>query len=73
MEASKPTKKKLTTTVFNRMLGQGTKRKDIITAFIDECGLTKAGAPTYYADIKKQHLSKKSEIPGQYPLSSRSA
>jgi len=33
------------------------KRKDIIQRFIDEVGLTKAGASTYYGNIKKK-LSK---------------
>lgn len=33
------------------------KRKDVIERFVDEVGLTKAGASTYYGNIKKK-LSK---------------
>lgn len=33
------------------------KRKDVIRRFVDEVGLTKAGASTYYGNIKKK-LSK---------------
>lgn len=41
--------------VFTEMYGQeGIKRKDIIARFISDCALTKAGASTYYAKIKKQ-------------------
>ena len=54
------TKKDLARDVFKRMYGKpGTKRKDIIAAFIKDCDLTKAGASTYYADIKKKHDSSK--------------
>jgi len=40
--------------VFTKMFGQeGVKRKDIIARFISDCDLTKAGASTYYAKLKK--------------------
>ena len=50
---AKTTKMDLAKDVFGRMYGKnGIKRKDIIKAFIEDCGLTKAGAGTYYAKIK---------------------
>lgn len=39
--------------VFERMQKAGSARKDIIAAFQSEVGLTKAGAATYYQNIKK--------------------
>ena len=50
---AKATKMDLAKDVFSRMYNKnGIKRKDIIKAFIEDCGLTKAGAGTYYAKIK---------------------
>ena len=50
---AKATKMDLAKDVFSRMYGKNDiKRKDIIKAFIEDCGLTKAGAGTYYAKIK---------------------
>lgn len=41
--------------VYQRMIVvDGVKRKDIIQAFISECGLTDAGAKTYFTNIKKK-------------------
>ena len=45
-------------TVFAEMFGkEGIQRKDLIEKFINDCELTKAGAGTYYAKLKKEHLA----------------
>ncbi|WP_280640377.1 hypothetical protein [Pseudoxanthomonas mexicana] len=36
---------------------KGTRRKEIVAAFIEEVGLMKAGAATYYQIIKKGRSS----------------
>ena len=42
------------TDVYRRMTRKkGSTRKEIVAAFIEEVGLTKAGAATYYQMIKK--------------------
>lgn len=38
--------------VFKKMAGK--PRKDVVKAFMEEVGLTKAGAATYYQIIKKK-------------------
>ncbi|URQ90752.1 hypothetical protein [Pseudoalteromonas sp. SCSIO 43101] len=49
------TKMDKATQVYLKMkLQDGIKRKDIIAAFISTCGLTPAGASTYYQKIKKK-------------------
>ncbi len=51
-------KMSLATKAYQRMIKKdGVQRKDIIKEFIDKCGLTPAGAATYYNTIKKK-LSK---------------
>ena len=50
-----PSKMDKARVVFKAMFGNdGIKRKDIIEKFIADCGLTKAGASTYYAKLKKE-------------------
>ena len=50
----KPTKMAQATEVYRRMSRKkSTTRKEIVAAFIDEVGLSKAGAATYYQTIKK--------------------
>jgi hypothetical protein len=39
--------------VFSDSLLEGYERKDIMTAFIEEAGLTPAGASTYFQNLKK--------------------
>lgn len=52
--SSGPTKMSQATDVYRRMTRKkGTTRKEIVAAFIEEVGLTKAGAATYYQMIKK--------------------
>ncbi|MHB1231576.1 MAG: hypothetical protein ACYCZQ_03195 [Burkholderiales bacterium] len=46
-----PTKMDKAKEIFERMNGQ--PRKDVILAFISEAGLTKAGAQTYWSNLKK--------------------
>ena len=49
-----PTKMAQATDVYRRMTRKkGSTRKEIVAAFIEEVGLTKAGAATYYQMIKK--------------------
>ena len=48
-----PTKMDNAKKVFEKMTLDGNSRKDIIDAFIKEVGLTKAGASTYYQNLKK--------------------
>ena len=44
--------------VFAELFGkEGVQRKDLIEKFINDCELTKAGAGTYYAKLKKEHLA----------------
>lgn len=44
--------------VFDRLTLDGLSRKDIVAAFIKEVGLTKAGASTYYQNLKKAEKPK---------------
>lgn len=46
-----PSKADLARAIFDKMKDK--PRKDVIQAFMDEAKLTKAGASTYYANIKK--------------------
>lgn len=48
-----PTKMDNAKKVFEKMTQDGNSRKEIIDAFIKEVGLTKAGASTYYQNLKK--------------------
>ena len=43
--------------LFDKLVGQGKKRKDVIQSFQQEIGLTRAGAATYYQTIKHDHDS----------------
>lgn len=45
---------KATRVYLKMMLQEGIRRKDIIAEFISTCGLTPAGASTYYQKIKKK-------------------
>ena len=48
------TKMSAATEIYRRMSRKkGSTRKEIVAAFIEEVGLTKAGAATYYQIIKK--------------------
>lgn len=53
-----PSKSDRATKIMEAMWGElqagRVKRKDVIKRFIDEVGLTKAGASTYYGNIKKK-------------------
>jgi hypothetical protein len=52
--AASPTKMSQAVAVYRRMSRKkGTTRKEIVAAFIEEVGLMKAGAATYYQIIKK--------------------
>jgi hypothetical protein len=51
----KISKKDIAVTIFANM--SGAKRKEVIAEFMDKAGLSKAGASTYYFNIKKE-LSK---------------
>ncbi|MCF2901547.1 hypothetical protein L1264_13660 [Pseudoalteromonas sp. APAL1] len=45
------------TRVYLKMRNQeGVRRKDIISEFINTCGLTPAGASTYYQKIKSKQV-----------------
>ncbi|WP_178387095.1 MULTISPECIES: hypothetical protein [Pseudoalteromonas] len=45
------------TRVYLKMRNQeGVRRKDIIAEFINTCGLTPAGASTYYQKIKSKQV-----------------
>ncbi len=50
-----PSKMAKATEVYERMVKDpGAQRKDIIAEFVQSCGLTSAGAATYYGIIKKR-------------------
>lgn len=49
-----PTKADRAKPVYEQMMAEGKDRKQIIEAFINEVGLTKAGASTYYQNLKKR-------------------
>jgi hypothetical protein len=53
--SKKDSKKDIAVTIFVNM--SGAKRKEVIAEFMDKAGLSKAGASTYYFNIKKE-LSK---------------
>lgn len=58
IQSENKTKIDKATKVFLVMYGkEGVRRKDIINAFISRCGLTSAGASTYYQNIKKKQAS----------------
>lgn len=50
-EPKVPSKMDLAKTIYARLTAEGKARKDIIKAFMDEAGLTKAGAATYYQKL----------------------
>lgn len=52
---SKGAKKDITDRVFLEMKSKGASRQEIIQAFIDQTGMSKAGATTYFHALKKQH------------------
>jgi len=55
VESENETKVNKATKVFLSMYDkEGVRRKDILNAFINRCGLTPAGASTYYQNIKKK-------------------
>lgn len=56
----KQTKMDLATDLYKKLLKDDPHipRKDIIEEFIDQCGLTPAGAATYYNTIKKRISAK---------------
>jgi hypothetical protein len=60
-KASGPSKadlaRKIMEEVWDDLQAGKVKRKDVILRFVNEAGLTKAGASTYYGNIKKK-LSK---------------
>lgn len=49
--------RKIMEEMWDELLAGKVKRKDVIQRFVGEVGLTKAGASTYYGNIKKK-LSK---------------
>jgi hypothetical protein len=49
--------RKITEEMWDDIQAGKVKRKDVIQRFVDEAGLAKAGASTYYGNIKKK-LSK---------------
>lgn len=54
---STETKMDKATRVYLKMRNQeGVRRKDIISEFINTCGLTPAGASTYYQKIKSKQV-----------------
>ena len=58
VQSENRTKMDKATKVFLAMYGkEGVRRKDVITAFINRCELTPAGASTYYQNIKKKLLN----------------
>ncbi len=56
----KQTKMDLATDLYKKLLKDDphTPRKDIIEEFVSQCGLTPAGAATYYNTIKKRISAK---------------
>lgn len=42
------------TTIYTKLLAEGKKRKDVITAFKSELEMTDAGASTYVQNIRKK-------------------
>ena len=56
----KPTKMDLATDLYKVLLKDDPHipRKDIIDEFVNQCGLTPAGAATYYNTIKKRISAK---------------
>jgi hypothetical protein len=60
---SVPSKMTQATLVYKQMANKAdTSRKDIINAFVEKCGLTPAGAATYYNTIKNK-LAKTENTP----------
>jgi hypothetical protein len=49
-----PTKVDRAKPVYEQMMAAGKTRKQIIEAFMNEVGLTKAGASTYYQNLKRE-------------------
>ena len=61
--ASSPSKMAQATLVYQQMISKAdVSRKDIISAFVAKCGLTSAGAATYYNTIKNK-LAKTENTP----------
>lgn len=52
-EPKAPSKMTQAKEVYARLKSEGKARKDIIKVFIDEIGLTSAGAATYYQKLSK--------------------
>lgn len=51
---SKGDKKGLTQSIFNNLKSKGASRQDIIEAFVQQTGMSKAGATTYFHALKKE-------------------
>jgi hypothetical protein len=49
-----PSKMDKAKVVYDKMILDGQSRKEIVAAFVKEVGLTKAGASTYYQNLKKE-------------------
>jgi hypothetical protein len=55
MNTQSKSKMALATAIYKKMIQKnGVQRKDIIAKFQSEAGLSKAGAGTYYNNIKKK-------------------
>jgi polyhydroxyalkanoate synthesis regulator phasin len=50
----KGAKKDVTERIFNELKSKGASRQDIIDAFVEETGMSKAGATTYFHTLKKE-------------------
>jgi hypothetical protein len=48
-----PTKLDKAKEVYKKMILEGYERKEIMAAFVEEAGLTPAGASTYFQNLKK--------------------
>lgn len=55
-ESDAPTKMERATTLYKKLTAsdEHISRKDVIDEFVKQCGLTPAGAATYYNTIKKR-------------------
>lgn len=53
-EDHKGDKKTITETIFKDLVAQNASRGDIIEAFVNKVGMSKAGATTYFHSLKKQ-------------------
>lgn len=61
---SKPkgAKKETTERIFTELKSKGASRQDIIDAFVEQTGMSKAGATTYFHTLKKEFGFKESTI-----------